>query len=119
MDIIISGRHIELTDELRQYTEEKFSAFADEYHKLTHLRIVFAMERGWHLVEAHISGKHIDMEAKSRTRDMYASIDETFDKLQRQLRKHLEKVHTHRESQLRAEMIKDEMPEMVSEEDHE
>ncbi len=116
MDIIVSARRMELTEELRQYAEEKFSVLAKEYHKLTHLRIVFDMERGWHLVEAHITGKHIDMEAKGRSRDMYTSIDEAFEKIHKQLRKHLEKVHTHRESQQLAEMIKGEMPELISDE---
>ncbi len=110
MDIILSARHMQLTDELRQYAEEKFAALTEEYHKLTTLRLVFAMERSWHLAEAHITGKNIDLEAKARTRDMYQSTDQIYDKLHRQLRKHLEKVHTHRQSQQLAESIKDEMP---------
>ncbi len=110
MEIILSGRHMELTEELRTYAEDKFAILAEEYHKLTMLRLVFEMERSWHLAEVHLTGKHIDFEAKAKTRDMYTSIDEVFDKLHKQLRKHLEKIHTYRESQQLAEHVKDEMP---------
>ena len=116
MEIIVSGRHnMELTDELHQYVEGKFSALREEYEKLTNLRLVLGMERNWHVAEAHLTGKHIDFEAKAQTKDMYVSIDEVYDKLHKQLRKYIEKVRNHRGSQQLAESIKDEMPELKPE----
>lgn len=120
MEIIVSARHnMELTDELHQYVENKFSALVEEYQKLTNLRLVLAMERNWHVAESHLTGKNIDFEAKAMTNDMYVSIDEVYDKLHKQLRKHIEKVRDHRYSQQLAETIKNEMPELEPESDEE
>ncbi len=111
MEIIVSARHMELSDELREYAEGKFAPLAEEYSKLTNLRLVLETERCWHKAEGHLTGKHIDMEAKAETQDMYVSIDEVYEKLHKQLRKKLDKtINNHRKSQLLAEDQKDRMP---------
>ncbi len=120
MEIILSGRHMELSDELHQYAEGKFAALTEEYSKLTTLRLVLEMERGWHLAEGHLTGKNVDLEAEARTRDMYVSLDEVYEKLHKQLRKRLDKtIQNHRDSQRMAETIKDQMPGLASEEETE
>lgn len=116
MEIIISGRHMDVTDELKAYIQERMQKLGNEYGKLVNARIVLEMERAWHIAEGHVTGKHLDLEATARTTDMYASVDEMVDKLEKQLRRYLEKVKEHRAEQQTAEAIKDQMPALQPEE---
>lgn len=112
MEIIISGRHFDISPELKSHVESRVARLADEYGKLTTARVVLELERSWQVAEVHITGKHTDLESKAQTRDMYQSVDEAVDKVEKQLRKQLEKIQQHREEQIMAESLKDEMPQL-------
>ena len=99
MEIILSGRNFNISDELKAYTEAKMAKLAEVYAKLTTARIVMETERSWHLAEARVNGKGIELDASSRTRDMYISVDDTFDKIEKQLHRHLGKIQGHRQNQ--------------------
>lgn len=110
MEIIISGRGVNVTDELRDYTTAKLEKLVDEYPKLTTARIVMETERNWHLVEARVNGKGVELDAAARTDDMYASLDDVADKLETQLKRFRGKVSGHRRSQKLAEAAKTQGP---------
>lgn len=94
-DIIISGRHFDVTDELKSYIHQKMERIASEYHKLTTARIVMTVEKSRQHVEIQLEGKHLDIHAEAETHDMYASLDEAFDRIEVQLRKHLDRMQDH------------------------
>ena len=96
MEVIVSARHFEVGDDLRSYAETKVTELALEHPKLTTARVVLEVQRNWHLAEVHVNGKHLDMVATAQTESMYASIDAATEKLEKQLRKHLEKIQDHR-----------------------
>lgn len=96
MDIIISGRHLPVSEDLKSYAEEKLRKIESLFPKLTSARIVLNHEKAWQLVEITLNGKNINLVATARTEDMYVSIDEAVGKLQKQLHKHIEKIHDHR-----------------------
>ena len=99
MEVIVSARHFELGDELRTYAEAKVTELAQEHPKLTTVRVVLEFQRNWHMAEIHLNGKHLDLIASAKTDDMYASIDATAEKLERQFRKHLDKIQEHRDKE--------------------
>ncbi len=117
MEVIVSARHFEVGDELRSYAEAKVTELALEHPKLTTARVVLEVQRNWHLTEVHVTGKHLDMVATAQTENMYASIDAATEKLEKQLRKHLEKIQDHRVKEdakvTEAEAERDAEPEVV------
>ena len=96
MEIIVSGRQFDVDSALRAYVEQKLSLLPTEYGKLTSARVVMSEERGRHIVEGHIYGKHMTLNAKGRSHVVHEAMDEAFEKLERQLRKHVERIHDHR-----------------------
>lgn len=96
MDVIISGRHVEVDDSIKAHAEERMLRLSKEYPKLTSARVVIDHERSWQVVEVHVNGKHLTLDAKATTRDVLISIDAAADKLEKQLRKHLERMQEHR-----------------------
>ena len=111
MEIIISARHFEVTDELRQHVQRRVGKLAEEWNKLTTARVVLSLVRNWQLAEVHVNGKQLDLEGQAQTDDMYTSVDEAADKVEKQLRRHLEKLQQHRREMHLSEALKEEPPE--------
>jgi putative sigma-54 modulation protein len=95
MQINISGHHIELTPSLRDYLQEKFTRIERHFENVTDIHCVLTVEKLEHRAEAtiHVSGN--SLHAHSVEEDMYAAIDSLTDKLDRQIRKHKEKITDH------------------------
>lgn len=92
MHLNISGQHIELTDALRNYVEEKMERLVRHGDGIGNAHIVLKVEDRSNIAEGtmHVSGADLHGEAKND--DMYAAIDAMVDKLDRQLTKHRAKV---------------------------
>ncbi len=95
MSIIVSGRHVQVSDALRQHAEAKFQALLDEYPKITSVRVILDIQKAHQMAEAVIHGKHLEIEATHQAFDMYESIDQVADKAEKQLRRHFDKVQDH------------------------
>jgi len=95
MQINLSGHHIELTPSLRDYLQEKFTRIERHFENVTDVQCVLTVEKLEHRAEAtiHVSGN--SLHAHSVEDDMYAAIDSLTDKLDRQIRKHKEKITDH------------------------
>jgi len=105
MQLNLTGHHIEITASLRNYVQSKLNRLERHFDNVTDIHCILTVEKLRHRAEAtvHIKGARIFAEAIEE--DMYASIDAMIDKLDRQVRKHKEKVTDHhaRESAKRAQ----------------
>ncbi|MDF1763392.1 MAG: ribosome-associated translation inhibitor RaiA [Oleibacter sp.] len=91
MNINISGHHIDITDSLQQYVDEKMSKLTRHSDQITTGQVTLTVEKGRNLAEATVHVTGTDLHAKSEQDDMYAAIDHMVDKLDRQILKHKEK----------------------------
>ena len=96
MQVNLTGRHVELTDSLRNYVLSKFERIERHFDHITNVNVILDVEKLRQKAEAsfHISGH--DIYADAEHEDMYAAIDSLVDKLDRQLLKHKEKMQSHR-----------------------
>lgn len=106
MEVIIKGRHVEITDALRRYAEDKVSRvtrFLDPA-KITKIEIELIVDKNRSVAnsqtaEVTIHTKGFLVRGKVSSENMYASIDEVVDKLERQIKKHKGKIYdSHRMS---------------------
>ncbi|MCW3149826.1 ribosome-associated translation inhibitor RaiA [Stutzerimonas stutzeri] len=95
MQINISGLHLEVTDALRSYIEEKFERLARHFDRIISIQVFLQVEKLKQKAEGtlHIAGREVVANAEHE--DMYAAIDLLVDKLDRQLIKHKEKQLDH------------------------
>jgi putative sigma-54 modulation protein len=94
MEIIVSGRHIDITDAIRAYATEKVSKLPRYFDRVQAIEVVAdkASAHG-HAVEIIVRAEHVDpFIATVSSADLYACIDEAVDKLERQLTDHKEKL---------------------------
>jgi len=91
MQLSISGHHIELTESLNTYVEQKFEKLHRHSDQITQVHVVLNVEKLQHQAEAtaHVTGA--ELFANADAEDMYSAIDLLVDKLDRQLIKHKEK----------------------------
>jgi putative sigma-54 modulation protein len=96
MQINISGRHVEVTDSMREYVTSKLERLTHHHDRITSTNVILSVDKLIQKAEAtiHVSGK--DVHADATHEDLYAAIDSLADKLDRQLIKHKEKMRSHR-----------------------
>lgn len=96
MQINLTGRHLDITDAMRSYVQNKLERLERHFDHMTNVHVILSVEKLRQKAEAsfHISGH--DVYADSEHEDMYAAIDTLVDKLDRQILKHKEKMKTHR-----------------------
>jgi putative sigma-54 modulation protein len=89
----ISGRHLEITDAIRSYAEEKTSKLPRYYNSITSVEVVLeGNEGGNQSVEIIARGEHRNVfVAREIGDDIYSCIDIAMHKLERQLRRKKEK----------------------------
>ncbi|HEB59122.1 MAG TPA: ribosome-associated translation inhibitor RaiA [Gammaproteobacteria bacterium] len=95
MQLSVTGHHVEITDSLRDYVQEKIERIQRHFDQVTNVHVVLSVEKVRHKAEAtlHLTGGNLFADAESD--DMYAAIDALSDKLDRQVRKHKEKLTDH------------------------
>jgi putative sigma-54 modulation protein len=95
MQLSVSGHHVDLTPALRNYVGTKLAKLERHFDNMTDVHCVLTVEKLFHKAEAtvHLTGGTIH--ADSIEEDMYAAIDMLVDKLDRQVKKHKEKVTDH------------------------
>ncbi len=95
MQIDITGHHVDITEPLRDYVTNKFDRLERHFDHVTDVHVVLGVEKLRHSAEAtmHISGGKLF--ANATEEDMYAAIDGLVDKLDRQVKKHKEKMTDH------------------------
>ena len=99
MQLNVTGHHIDMTDSLQNYVETKMDKLERHFDNVTNVHVILSVEKQRHKAEAtiHVAGANIF--ADSENDDMYVAIDALIDKLDRQVRKHKEKVTDHHRSE--------------------
>jgi putative sigma-54 modulation protein len=99
MQINLTGHHVELTTPLRDYVNSKLERLERHFDHVTNIHVILSVEKLRHKAEAtmHVSGGNLFADATEE--DMYAAIDALTDKLDRQVKKHKEKITDHHQGE--------------------
>lgn len=91
LPIVITGRHVEITDAIREYAHKKIEGLHLDYPRIIEAKVVLDVQgQGHHRQFAEIilfCANHIVIEVKSTTEDIYSAIDESIAKIARRMRK--------------------------------
>lgn len=97
MQVTTTFRHMEQSDALKSYAEEKLDRLTKYIDEPINVQVYFAVEKKIrHIVEIVITAKGINTKASEATNDMYAAIDAVLDKIERQLKRYKEKIKAHK-----------------------
>lgn len=95
MQLNVSGHHIAITDSLRGYVESKIERLERHCDLISDVHCILTVEKLRHKAEAKVNVNGGTIFAETTEDDMYAAIDGLVDKLDRQVRKHKDKLVDH------------------------
>jgi len=91
MKITFKGKHIEVTDAMRNYIEKRLNKIERHFDHILEVIVTLSVEKNRQIVEATLQTSGALIRAEEETDDMYTSIDKVADRLERQIQKYKEK----------------------------
>jgi len=95
MNISITGRHMEMTDALKQYIEGALGKVTAHFDKVIEATVVLDVEKHRHIAEINLNANGVRIHGKEATDDMYASVDAVIAKIDRQVLKYKDRINRH------------------------
>jgi putative sigma-54 modulation protein len=97
VQVNISGRHSSISPEVRQYAAGRAEHVQKFFNRITHIDVIIDHERDTHSVEAVAHIEHgSTLVARHRGEGLMMVMDETFNKLERQVRRLKDRVRKRR-----------------------
>ena len=100
MNLTISGHHLEVTPDIREYVQNKLERVKRHFDQVIDIAVILTVDnltekekRQKAEINLRMSGKTVYVESLSQ--DLYAAIDTLVDKLDRQVMKYKSKVQDH------------------------
>ena len=98
MQIDISFRHMDPSEPLREYADEKIRRVIRKHIRDDFdAQVTLGIEKFRHIAKLHLTYKGVSIKCEESSEDMYQSIDLALDKLERQIRRYKDKIRTRKE----------------------
>ena len=98
MQVKVTFKNIDSSDALREHAVDKSQCFSKYVSGSTEVHWFLSVEKIRHQADATIVADGIKIQAHEVSDDMYSAIDMASDKLEKQLRRHKDKVKDHHKS---------------------
>lgn len=92
MQLDITFKNIDSTDALKDYASKRLSKLDKYIDRPSEVHVVLSVEKRRHKADVTLSADGVMINAVEITEDMYSAIDMVMDKLERQVKKHKEKL---------------------------
>lgn len=96
MRILITGRHVGVTEAMKEYAREKAAKLERIHERLTRVEVTMDVVHDTHRVEVVVDAPAgVRLVAKAQSPDMYAAVDLAEEKIARQLVRQKERLNDH------------------------
>ncbi len=95
MNLTVTGHHVDVTQSMRNYVNEKMDRLERHFDNVSNVHVILTVEKLRQKAEATVNVRGATIYADTTNGDMYAAIDLLTDKLDRQIIKHKEKTKDH------------------------
>ena len=96
MQLTVTFRHMEPSEQLKEYSREKLARLEKYLDAVVEAEVVMTVEKFRRRVEVLIVSDGLKIKAEEETEDMYSAIDMVADKLEKQVKRRREKMKTHK-----------------------
>jgi len=94
MKIKMTGRHIDVSERLKEYAEKRVSKLEKYFQQLIDIHLIFYVEKLDHAAELIINGDSVQFHAREKAADLYSAIDLLVDKMETQIGRYKEKIQS-------------------------
>ena len=96
MQVSITGRHVNVTDNVKAHVEEKLERCLGVFPRIESIKVILDTESREQVSEVIIQGSnHIRVTATEKSENLYDAIDRSVEHAERQMRKQRDKVQDH------------------------
>ena len=96
MQISITGRHVNVTDNVKAHVEDKLERCLGVFPRIESIRVILDTENRDQVSEVIIqAANHIRVTASEKSENLYDAIDRSIEHAERQMRKQRDKVQDH------------------------
>ena len=92
MQVMVTFRHVEPTEGLRHYAEEKVQRVHKFLRRPIEAHVILSVEKQRHIAEVQVTANHLNITATEQTGDLYSAIDLAMGKVERQVKKQVAKI---------------------------
>lgn len=96
MKISVTFRNTEGEDWFKNYVEEKLGKLKKYIDRPVDVRVVLSVEKFRSVAEINLMDNGMNVNAREEAKEMALAIDEAVEKIERQLKKHREKMRVHK-----------------------
>ena len=96
MHVTVTFRHLDSSDALRRYAEEKTERLVKYLIEPAEVHWVLSVEKIRHIADVTIVTNGVTIKAQEDTEDMYSAIDLVIDKLEKQVKRYKERLKDHK-----------------------
>lgn len=94
-NINVTGRHVQVTDSMKDYALEKISKIERFMNRIIDVNVIMDIQKLDHRVEIILKAGNLKITSQASSQDMYASIDKAVNKLEAQIRRYKSKIQDH------------------------
>jgi len=95
MQVHITGRHVEITEGIREHIYDKIERTLIDFPHIEDVRVILDSQKIMNTAEVLVQGRHTHIEGKESAENLFTAIDDALLKAEKQLRKTHEKVQDH------------------------
>ena len=110
MHVTVTFRHLPSSDALRDHAQEKVDKLKKYLIEPVDIHIVLRVEKIRQIAEVTLTSKSYRAHAVEESPDMYTSIDKVVTKMERQIRRHKERVKDHKMNNKAFDVIGESLP---------
>ncbi len=96
MQISVSFRNVDPSDHLKSYAETRMARFKKYMEEPVEIHLVLSIQKFRHTADVTISANGVKIKAQEETGDLYSAIDMVLDKIEKQIKRHREKIKEHK-----------------------
>ena len=102
MNISVTFRNSEAEEWLKEYVQRKLSKLDRYIDKPADAQVTLSVEKFRNVVEVKLLSKGVQINGKEEAKEMILAVDMVVDKIERQIKKHKEKVRSRKDATIRA-----------------
>jgi len=103
MQVSVTFRNTEAADWFKDYVNESFQKLRKYLDKPLEAHVIISVEKFRNVAEVNLMAKGININGKEEAKDMQLAFDSVMEKIERQIKKHKEKIRNHKENSSRTE----------------
>jgi len=110
MQVEISGMRISITEEIDRHIKKKLNKLNKYFRRILSARVILKTEKKGYFTEINVVADGVTIHGNDVNPDLYTSIEAAMDKINRQARKHKEKIKSHRPRNVAEKAPSDSLP---------